>query len=318
MENLKINAKTPEESKEVQKLFFKLGMSWLSGSKEFLELNTPYLYTTGDRFYCGDYHSTFNEDGRKRVTLSELKRLVASKSISKPFKEYLVFNGDGVFYATNQDKGMVGTCYEIPAGAQFSTGVDKPVFRKDEFYWDDGRSLAGDEPCWVGSKITLANAKSRGFNIPWIRGSQREQSLNDIAKTAEDHRQSLMVRPEDAPIELTSFGYFPDPEPDLSTALNGLCNEFGCPPGAHRMSWLRQQLVTAKRATDSLSGAKEPVTIDRETARHRLAMMFRGNRTTINGREVDFDEFGYFDVHYDFNGGFRSQSLKATLDYLFK
>lgn len=48
-------------------------------------------------------------------------------------------------------------------------------------------------------------------------------SLNDIAKTAEIHR-----------------------EHNLSNELNDLCAEFGCPPGMDRMAWLRGQLRIAK------------------------------------------------------------------------
>lgn len=315
MENLKIRLNNEAEIKESQELFFKLGAKKILPDSVCYSSDVKAVCLIDDCVFVSTIPFESCCDSLKEITLSELKGLVASKLIAKPFKEYLVFNGDGVFYATNQDKGIVGTCYEIPAGAEFATGVDRPMFRKDGYYGDE-ESLINDNPYWRETKITLANAKARDINILWVRGSQPEQSLNDIVKTAEDHRQSFKVRPEDAPIELTSFGYFPDP--DLSTALNGLCNEFGCPPGAHRMAWLRQQLVTAKLVTESQAAPKDPVTIDRETARHRLAMLLRGENTTINGREVVFGKSGYFDVVMDSRGGHYSKSLKSTLDYLFK
>ena len=62
----------------------------------------------------------------------------------------------------------------------------------------------------------------------------------------------------------------------------------------------------------------KPVEIDRDTARQKLAMMWRGESTEINGRTVIFNESGCFDVRQDFGSGHFSQSLKATLDYLFQ
>ena len=61
----------------------------------------------------------------------------------------------------------------------------------------------------------------------------------------------------------------------------------------------------------------KPVEIDRNTARHKLAMMWRGESTEINGRTVIFNESGCFDVRQNFGSGHFSQSLKATLSYLF-
>lgn len=322
MENLKIRVNNEAESKEAQELFFELGYGWRGVNpknsifipkklKEYFIINYE---NTKDMQLSGIFDNSETLKAHKEITLPELRDMV------NPKKEYLTpLRAGGFSYRQAYDQGYIPESWiEIPEGAEFATGVNELAFRKDGFYWDNGRSLVSDEPHWVGSKITLASAKSNGFNIPWVREDQLKPSLNDIAKTAEDHRQSLMVRPEDAPIELTSFGYFPEPEPNPLTALNSLCDEFGCPPGAHRMSWLRQQLVTAKRDTDSQPCAKEPVTIDRETARHRLAMMFRGERTTINGREVVFNASGCFDVRQDFCSGHFSTSLKATLDYLFK
>lgn len=64
--------------------------------------------------------------------------------------------------------------------------------------------------------------------------------------------------------------------------------------------------------------AQTPVKLDRDTARQKLAMMWRGESTEINGRTVIFNESGCFDVRQDFGSGHFSQSLKATLDYLFQ
>ena len=64
--------------------------------------------------------------------------------------------------------------------------------------------------------------------------------------------------------------------------------------------------------------ANTSVKIDRDTARQKLAVMRRGESTEINGRTVIFNESGCFDVRQDFGSGHFSQSLKATLDYLFQ
>ena len=64
--------------------------------------------------------------------------------------------------------------------------------------------------------------------------------------------------------------------------------------------------------------AQTPVKLDKDTARQKLAMMWRGESTEINGRTVIFNESGCFDVRQDFGSGHFSQSLKATLDYLFQ
>lgn len=64
--------------------------------------------------------------------------------------------------------------------------------------------------------------------------------------------------------------------------------------------------------------AQTPVKLDKDTARQKLAMMWRGESTEINGRTVIFNKSGCFDVRQDFGSGHFSQSLKATLDYLFQ
>ena len=72
------------------------------------------------------------------------------------------------------------------------------------------------------------------------------------------------------------------------------------------------------RAGWQAAKAQTPVKLDKDTARQKLAMMWRGESTEINGRTVIFNESGCFDVRQNFSSGHFSQSLKATLDYLFE
>lgn len=181
----------------------------------------------------------------------------------------------------------------VPEGAEayvYWPADQEKRFHKGDLSFFDG---AWEELATWNVKDILSGVA--GAQILWKREqSNAEPTLNDIAKTAEAHR-----------------------EHNLSNELNDLCAEFGCLPGEDRMAWLHQQLLVVKSMQDSECGAKEPVRLDRESARHRLAMMWRGESTTINGWTVKLDEFGYFNVGQDFKyGAFRHQSLKATLDYI--
>ena len=79
--NYKIKVGSEVESKEVQELLFELGYVWLSGDNDkFHHLKSPYLYTNKDMgLWCGDWHSTFNENGNKEISIDQLKDMVVLK-----------------------------------------------------------------------------------------------------------------------------------------------------------------------------------------------------------------------------------------------
>ena len=78
--NYKIRVKNEAESREVQGLLFELGYIWLSGAESPISLDSPYLYTSEDMgLWCGDWHSTFNECGKKKLTIPQLKDMVVLK-----------------------------------------------------------------------------------------------------------------------------------------------------------------------------------------------------------------------------------------------
>ena len=103
MENLKIKVNNEAESKEAQELFFSLGYVWLSGCTTTSNETSPYLYTSEDfGLWCGDFHSTFNESGRKEITLPQLRDMVVLKRNDR--KDATHYRGDGKEYFQSFDK----------------------------------------------------------------------------------------------------------------------------------------------------------------------------------------------------------------------
>lgn len=276
MKNLKIKVNTPDESEEAQKLFFMMGLSWLSGSREVMSLNSPYLYTEDDRFYCGDYHSTFNESGRKEVTLSDLRDMVAQKreqpdaaspnEIAK--KEYLLPTDQG-YELCLCEEGMTihASWIEVPEGAEVAVLFEPAMVsnRSGElFFWKDNgdthyvyseRSAVLQPTGWYSCKdnqLTTLDEFLRSWKgdcrVVWRR-EQSAASPNDIAKTAEVHR-----------------------EHNLFNELNDLCAEFGCPPGMDRFAWLKDQLdISQGRVT--LGPLATNARMQQESMELRLALL---------------------------------------------
>lgn len=56
---------------------------------------------------------------------------------------------------------------------------------------------------------------------------------------------------------------------DLATQLNDLCGRFGCPVGAHRIDWLRDQLTELKTLRADLDAITEAI--------HDAAKLLRTN-----------------------------------------
>lgn len=84
--------------------------------------------------------------------------------------------------------------------------------------------------------------------IVWKR-NQPTTSPNNIARTAEDHR-----------------------EHNLSNELNDLCAEFGCPPGMDRFAWLKDQLdISQGRVT--LGPLATKARMQQESMELRLALL---------------------------------------------
>lgn len=80
---------------------------------------------------------------------------------------------------------------EIPEGATFATGCVGIVFRKDGFYWRDNIFMKekNEAPHWQSTAVTQ-NCIPPMMSVIWTRNTE---SLNDIAKTAEDHRKKLIA-----------------------------------------------------------------------------------------------------------------------------
>lgn len=80
---------------------------------------------------------------------------------------------------------------EIPEGATFATGCIGIVFRKDGFYWRDNIFMKekDEAPHWQSTAVTQ-NCIPPMMSVIWTRNTE---SLNDIAKTAEDHRKKLIA-----------------------------------------------------------------------------------------------------------------------------
>lgn len=113
----------------------------------------------------------------------------------QPMKEYLNKLTDGTYkrVVLNSVADGVDGLIEVPEGATFATGKTNPLFRKDNFYWDDQDPIGGDGiPHWRETSVNLGNAQDCGLDIVW----QRSETLNDKVATTENHREYLKTLKE--------------------------------------------------------------------------------------------------------------------------
>lgn len=291
MENLKIKVNTPEESKGAQELFFELGFGW-RGINHRNSVFTPsklkqYFIVsygkTNDMQISGVFDDSDTLSNHKEITLPELRDMVAQKreqpdaaspnEIAK--KEYLLPT-DQWYELCLCEEGMTihASWIEVPEGAEVAVLFEPAMVsnRSGElFFWKDNgdthyvyseRSAVLRPTGWYSCKdnqLTTLDEFLRSWKgdcrVVWRR-EQSAASPNDIAKTAEVHR-----------------------EHNLSNELNDLCAEFGCPPGVGRMAWLREKL---KGNTVKLTIPE----FGRICAKQNVSSKFIGLRSAIEAKQV--------------------------------
>ncbi|WP_332605445.1 hypothetical protein [Acinetobacter sp. ESBL14] len=175
MSNYKIKVNDEAESKEAQELFFKLGYTWLSGCTTTSNMNSPYLYTSEDLgLWCGDYHSTFNECGKKELTLPQLRDLVAqskAKSI-----EFLEPQDDGTYKLVNW------TCMSCPPENFIEVPDEAELYvywpHDKDYHFQSGQGFYEDGS-WNLCSFSVEEIKNgdAGAEILWSREPIQEQGL---------------------------------------------------------------------------------------------------------------------------------------------
>lgn len=120
-------------------------------------------------------------------------------------------------------------------------------------------------------------------------------SPNDIAKTAEVHRQAVKAieSTDGSSLFVGQMAYRNAKtnadklnEHNLSNKLNDLCAEFGCPPGADRMGWMRKQLRKAQSHEDGFTTYQYAASIN--TARGTIQY---DGVINLLGRITDIDDY---------------------------
>ncbi len=202
MNNYKIKVNDEAESKVAQELFFKLGYTWLSGCTTTSNVNSPYLYTSEDGgLWCGDYHSTFNESGKKELTLPQLRDLVA-KSKSKSI-EFLEPQDDGTYKLINWTcmSCPPETFIEVPKGAEFYIEMRTELKVGCNFFFmfddEDLRVFSGSG--WLhASYDSIQEYIDEGDELLWSREQAQEQGLisGADAKLAWANGQDVQLRPK--------------------------------------------------------------------------------------------------------------------------
>lgn len=183
-------------------------------------------------------------------------------------KEYLLPKGQG-YELCLCEEGMTihASWIEVPEGAEVAVLFEPAMVsnRSGElFFWKDNgdthyvyseRSEVLRPTGWYSCKdnqLTTLDEFLRSWKgdcrVVWRR-EQSAASPNDIAKTAEVHR-----------------------EHNLSNELNDLCAEFGCPPGMDRFAWLKDQLDISQGRV-SLGPLATKARMQQESMELRLALL---------------------------------------------
>ncbi|EKU56660.1 hypothetical protein ACINWC323_2694 [Acinetobacter sp. WC-323] len=78
MNNYKIKVNGPDNSAEIQDLFFELGYFWVCSKKEITNLDATYIYAKDGFLTAGFNDLNFAEAGHQELTLPQLRDLVVS------------------------------------------------------------------------------------------------------------------------------------------------------------------------------------------------------------------------------------------------
>lgn len=362
MENLKIKIDSKDECAEAQELFFELGYKWHAHVKAVSHLDSffkgefTHLVAWSTGCFTNVIQMGCGSEDAKEVTLPQLRDMVIlhrndpEDATHRDHTGYPLFlSSDGVLYYHD------GTWLESKAITINPDYLDlikpiEPVFKEFIVKTDNGYILQMlDERAGGDGVIAVPDNADRArdygdMGIRFFKGEythhqngeavfgkivwERKKSLNDIAKTAEIHRQcnrktfndditfSLGVDLSENPLPFDIDSIDPaDHRAELINDLIGLCAEFGYPPNnmmRSRMKWLREQLEIARDAdVKDYSGAVVKM-MSREEARERLALMFRGESVEINGNLIEFNLVGNFVTQ-----GYRGKSIKGLLSHLF-
>lgn len=171
---------------------------------------------------------------------------------------------------------------KIHAGTQLQSMVAQKLLFELGYVWVDSKDqtpMKFTEPCWYSAfedgdlcrDFRDVNQRHREVTLSDLHDmvtQKRKQpdavaSPNNIARTAEDHR-----------------------EHNLANELNDLCAEFGCPPGADRMDWLRKQLRKAQSHADGFITYQYAASIN--TARGTIQY---DGVINLLGRITDIDDY---------------------------
>ena len=183
-------------------------------------------------------------------------------------KEYLLPTDQGYELCLCEEGMTIHKSWiEVPEGAEVAVLFEPAMVsnRSGElFFWKDNgdthyvyseRSEVLRPTGWYSCKdnqLTTIDEFLRSWKgdcrVVWRR-EQSAASPNDIAKTAEVHR-----------------------EHNLFNELNDLCAEFGCPPGMDRLAWLKDQLdISQGRVT--LGPLATKARMQQESMELRLALL---------------------------------------------
>ncbi|NIE95152.1 hypothetical protein F3J02_01410 [Acinetobacter sp. Tr-809] len=77
MNNYKIKVNGPDNSAEIQDLFFELGYVWVCSKKDITNLDATYIYAKDGVLTAGFNDLNFAEAGHQELTLPQLRDLVA-------------------------------------------------------------------------------------------------------------------------------------------------------------------------------------------------------------------------------------------------
>lgn len=190
--DFKIKVNSEAESREIQRLLFKLGCGWYSGGRDLRYTDKPYIYKENKGLSYGSNKETFNTENVEEVTLEQLRKFVEQSarsteqpnnsteeeqqvqqenSLNENLEESLVKYEEWINTKTFEVKQIpqgvtevTGNCWiKIPEDAEFA------VAKGGEFEFRKGREYFGHNGEWLQGSWYRGDYPKSDWKIVWER-----------------------------------------------------------------------------------------------------------------------------------------------------
>ena len=191
--DFKIKVNSEAESREIQRLLFKLGCGWYSGGRDLRYTDKPYIYKENKGLSYGSNKETFNTENVEEVTLEQLRKFVEQSnnsteeeqqvqqenSLNENLEESLVKYEEWINTKTFEVKQIpqgvteiAGNCWvKIPKDAEFA------ISNGCTFKFRKGEKYLGSDGVWYQGFWVKADLPKHGYKVVW---EHKEPFLEEI------------------------------------------------------------------------------------------------------------------------------------------